>query len=110
MHRLSFVLLLVGCVGDPVGDPCVPERIQRGGFVATETYVETGSPQCVTRLCVVRGLSGDPSADCSGEGCPTDEEIRQHVYCTVRCDGDEDCPVGFACDPVGDQGLCLRAP
>jgi hypothetical protein len=112
MRHVALVLVLasLGCVGDPVGDPCVPESVPPGGFVATETYVETASPQCETRLCVVRGLAGDPSPGCTGDPCAAADEIREHVYCTVRCDDEGDCPEGFACDAVGDQGLCVRAP
>ena len=76
--------LLCACVGDPVGDPCVPESIPPDGFVAEETYLETSSPQCESRLCVVRGLEGDPTPGCAGERCAPEAEVREHVYCTAR--------------------------
>lgn len=102
-----------GCASDPAGDPCVPEQVPAGGFASSETYVETESPQCLSRLCIVRGLSGDPSDRCT-EGCASEAQVREHVYCTCRCDesGDREpcaCPNGFVCEPTGMLGsFCVR--
>lgn len=107
---ISFVVLVTGCVGHPVGDACLPEQIPED-LASSETYLETGSPQCVTRLCIARGLRGDPRPDCE-EGCATEADVQSHVYCTCRCDGPGgcDCPGGFVCEPIegGDQ-YCVRA-
>lgn len=105
--------LATGCVGDPVGDPCVPEQVPVGGFASSETYLETSSPQCLSRLCLVRGLSGDPTETCT-ESCATEAQARDHVYCTCRCDdsaGSEPCacPDGFLCESSGMLGsFCVR--
>ena len=103
-----FCLFAVGCVGTSIGDPCIPEAVPEGGFVAIDTYVETASASCQTRVCVAVGLQGDTSADCT-ERCATEQDIRDHVYCTAACQSDEDCPDDFRCREAGDSGLfCLR--
>lgn len=108
LAALSLVWL-GGCISDPVGDPCIPESVPPGGFVAEETYLETNSPQCETRLCIVRGLSGDPSPGCDGDLCAPELEVREHVYCSRRCDNDDGCPDGFVCAEVGSLGFaCAR--
>lgn len=106
MRRWSFVLALmaVGCVGDPVGDPCTPEQAPAGGYDARETYVESGSPQCMTGVCLVRGLTGDPSPG----------SVTEHAYCTCRCDEGGSappctCASGYHCESVGALGsYCMR--
>ncbi len=104
-----LALLALGCVGDPIGDPCIPESVPPGGFVAADTYVETSSPQCQTRLCVARGLEGDPRPDCAGERCASPDEVRARAYCTAACASDDGCPEGFRCEEVSQHGrLCLR--
>jgi len=121
-----------GCSSSAVGDPCVPEAVPEGGFLPTETYLETSSVQCATRLCLVRELEGDPSNlqedDCPGgpETCVTATEVEQSVYCSCRCGsppgsnstGDTcSCPGGFVCEEVLETGgpgiigsYCVRDP
>lgn len=108
---LLFSLVTLGCIGDPIGDPCTPEVVPEGGFVAEDTYLEIGSPQCHTRLCIARGLEGDPSPECAGDRCASPDDVRAHAYCTAPCGSDEDCPEGFSCGDVGRQRMiCLREP
>jgi len=123
-----------GCTGSAVGDPCVPERVYEGGFLASETYLETSSVQCATRVCLVRGLMGDPSnlqedecpKDVEGEPstCVSENDVERSVYCSCRCGAPAEsglptcsCPGGFICEEVletGGDGLrgsyCVRDP
>jgi len=125
-----------GCSSSAVGDPCVPERVYDDGFLASETYLETSSVQCATRVCLVRGLMGDPSnlqeddppcpRDEEGEPstCVTEAEVEGSVYCSCRCDAPAEsglptcaCPGGFTCEPVLETGgdgvkgsYCVRDP
>lgn len=107
-----LLLSLTACQNHDIGAPCVPEQVPAGGFVAIDTYLETSSPQCETRLCLVRGLTGDPRPECQPGTCVSDEDARDHVYCTSHC-GDEgsSCPTGFTCEDTGSLGgLCVRTP
>jgi len=129
-----------GCSSSAVGDPCVPEKVYEGGFLASETYLETSSVQCATRVCLVRGLDGDPSNleedDCPKDNvdengellepstCVSESDVERSVYCSCRCGAPAgsglptcDCPGGFNCEEVletGGDGLrgsyCVRDP
>ena len=122
-----------GCASSAVGDPCVPEEVPGGGFLASETYLEKESVQCATRVCLVRGLKGDPSnlqpecsKDVEGEPstCVSENDVERSVYCSCRCGAPAesglptcDCPGGFICEEVletGGDGLrgsyCVRDP
>jgi len=119
-----------GCSNSAVGDPCSPEQVPIGGFLASETYLETSSVQCATRVCLVRELNGDPNNlqedDCPrGEAtCVPDSEVERKVYCSCRCGAPAGsgvptcgCPGGFICDEVletGGDGIrgsyCVRDP
>ena len=117
-----------GCASSAVGDPCVPEAVPEGGFLASETYLETSSVQCATRVCLVRGLMGDPN-NLQEDECPSGEatcvpasEVERSVYCSCRCGAPPEsgvptcgCPGGFTCEEVletGGDGLrgsyCVR--
>ncbi|MEZ4338103.1 MAG: hypothetical protein R3B82_15900 [Sandaracinaceae bacterium] len=106
---LLLAMLAVGCVGDPIGDPCTPEVVPAGGFVEIDTYLEVGSPQCQTRLCVAHGLEGDPDPGCTGDGCASAADVRDHAYCTAPCSTGDDCPEGYECVDIGqERQICLR--
>jgi hypothetical protein len=126
----SFVLLatalvsalLFGCSTPAVGAPCLPEQVPEDGFADQEAYVESSSVQCETRVCIVYRLRGDPREGCVpvaadpndptsvGKECATPDKVRDHVYCTCRCDSDDtgfaecECPDGFTCVDVLNQG------
>lgn len=110
---LGAAALLGGCPPAGVGDPCLQEQVPAGGYDRAETYVERGSAECVTRVCLVEGLDGDPSPDC--QRCAVEEDVRRHVYCSCRCDDDGsikgcECPEGFSCEPAGRSGsFCVRS-
>ena len=119
------------CSDTGVGDACVPEQVPAGGFLRSETYLETSSVQCATRVCLVRGLDGDPSnlQEAMPDPCPKGEatcvseaDVEQSVYCSCRCAAPAGsdlptcgCPSGFTCEEVletGGDGLrgsyCVR--
>lgn len=109
-HGLLSLLLILpaslatGCLTSEVGAPCLPDVVPAGGFDPAETYLETASPSCETRYCLVRGLDGDPRPDCVGDRCAPDDEVRAHVYCTSTCQQDGDCGAGFVCEDLGIAG------
>ncbi len=119
-----------GCASSAVGDPCAPEAVPLGGFLASETYLETSSVQCATRVCLARGLMGDPN-NIQEDDCPRGEatcvpasEVERSVYCSCRCDAPGGgglptcgCPGGFICEEVLETGgpgivgsYCIRDP
>jgi len=129
---LCWAAFAVGCATPAVGDPCLPEQVPINGFDVSETYIESSSVQCETRVCLVDHLDGDPRKDCStrqGGGtcvpseqnnqcndqpdavkCAAPEEVDERVYCSCRCNSDNtgfaecECPTGFECAPVLKQG------
>ncbi len=128
---------LMACANEGVGEPCIPESIPCEGtgcgFKDSESYVESSSVQCRTRVCIVHKLKGgadlaDPrdilgvdekvkgrAAD--GPAAVSNEQLDQSVYCTCRCrnaDGKkvEDCNCsdfpGFECQEIltlGGDGI-----
>lgn len=108
----ALLLSAMGCTAPGVGDPCVPETIPENGFVASETYLETSSVQCRTRVCMVYQLSGVPFGgreDCetieqvsSNPLCADATETAARVYCTCRCDAPADVTASLCDCPAGD--------
>ena len=88
--------VMLGCPSTPgVGDPCDPEQVPEApGFDPSETYLETNSVQCRTRVCMVRNFDGIPQGD------------EDEIYCTCRCFAEDantptcGCPNGFTCEPI----------
>ena len=127
MGVIALALLGAACAETGVGDSCVPEKVPPGGFLPTETYLETSSLQCATRVCLVRGLDGDPN-NLQEDGCPLDAvddpdfdpndstcvletDVVEKVYCSCRCGapagsgfGTCACPNGFKCEEVLETG------
>ena len=135
----------IGCTDDGVGDPCIPEAIpcdQNGencGYKASESYLETSSVQCRSRLCIVHRLDNgtggmlpsDPRELCSSQddaepGCLETAALERSVYCTCRCGVPSgvstsnqtlcSCPDGYRCAEILTQGgpgvigsYCVRA-
>ncbi|MDD9939546.1 MAG: hypothetical protein OXU20_00660 [Myxococcales bacterium] len=108
---------------DRVGEACMPESVPESGFDDREAYLETNNPQCGGNACLVYQLSGDPRPDCVEIVCPPDdpactprfcatqEEVRERLYCSCRCDVPEGvdaelcgCPEDFSCVPVLRRG------
>lgn len=124
----ALLALSAACSESSVGDPCVPEQVPEGGFLTSETYLETSSVQCATRVCLVRGLEGDPNKTCEAfpddPECVLESDIERSVYCSCRCGAPEGssvptcgCPGGFLCEEIletGGDGLrgsyCVRDP
>ncbi len=127
---IAALFFSAGCAESAVGDPCIPETVPEGGFLASETYLETSSVQCATRVCLVRELAGDPNnvqPECLGGNdatCVSPNDIERKVYCSCRCDAPEGsslptcgCPGGFVCEEIletGGDGIrgsyCVRDP
>jgi hypothetical protein len=127
-------LFMVACQSSGVGDPCTPEQIPEGGFRPGESYLETSSVQCRTRVCMVQDFEGDPSkvfygpgdsrntCEVDEEGCNYAAEVEDSVFCTCRCGAPAgsntptcECPSGFECAEIlqgggiGIQGsYCVR--
>ncbi len=103
---MSFAFM--GCDAPAVGDPCSPESVPENGFVSSEVYLETSSVQCQTRVCMVYKLQGDTrKVGCNDTGCVSEQDIKDRVYCTCRCDGPPEatakfceCPSGYTCEEV----------
>lgn len=124
LFLLALPLALTGCPSTGVGDPCTPESTPEGGFQASETYLETSSVQCRTRVCMVYKLAGDPTQtleDCLASGqspavCdpfPSRDALSERVFCTCRCgttggadDGTPlcECGEGFVCSDDDSLG------
>lgn len=110
-----------------VGDSCTPDLVPVGGFLANETFLETGSVQCETRVCLVRELGRDPNDICgqpdATQDCVTANEVAERVYCSCRCSVPEGslvpicpCPSGFKCEDILrtggaslEGGYCIRS-
>lgn len=116
-----------------VGDECLQpaELAPMGGYDRHSVFVETGSEQCQTGVCLVYKLRGDPNpetcvtgectdpetaAACGRSRCVEPEQITDHIYCSCRCDGPSgcSCPGGFACEESLDwddvESYCVRRP
>src|SRR4051812_7110989 len=109
---------LQGCSTPGVGDPCLPEQTPATGFQDSESYIESSSVQCETRVCIVYHLKGDPRPGCvpstappcdpankncidpptcAPQTCPDNDPagncVNNRVYCSCRCDAGN---TGFA--------------
>jgi hypothetical protein len=129
---LALGVLSSGCAASGVGDPCVPEAIPEQGFTARESYVETSSVQCRTRVCLVYRLQGHPERIVGADTCRppytstcvTEQDREDRVFCSCRCSaagGDSNLPLcecneGFHCVDLLTQGgpgvrggYCIRS-
>jgi hypothetical protein len=127
--------LALGCTGSNVGDPCIPDNVPSDGFQASESYIETQSVQCRTRVCLVYNFRGDPNdtpdtTGCTpGSGtCVTENQVADGIYCSCRCAIPDDvssstptcdCPSDFECRELVDVegagpgargSYCVRVP
>lgn len=128
-----FALSVVACGVRGLGDPCIPEDIPAGGFQRIESYVESNSAQCRTRVCLVFKLDGDPRlvddldnpdiSTCNGaancvvrDSSPDSIQStfsEERVFCSCRCRAAADnsggtplcsCDDGWHCVDVIDTG------
>jgi hypothetical protein len=145
LGAVALLGLLVGaCANEGVGDPCIPETIpcstttndagvvtgKKCGFNVSESYIESSSVQCRSRLCIVHNLDNksggqvpaDPTKVCGespgqgqpawtrADGCVTEDELSASIFCTCRCDGPStsvefcSCPSGFSCQEILSLG------
>lgn len=120
----------MACADEGVGDPCTPETIPQKdgvfGFVSSESYIESSSVQCRSRLCIVHQLDNKsevpadprPESICTAPnvpkvGCTPPEAVAKSVYCTCKCGGPKtaeqcECPDGFSCKEIltlGGDGI-----
>jgi hypothetical protein len=121
---------LVACADEGVGDPCIPENVPcketddngncvNRGYDRSESFIESSSVQCRSRLCIVHKLKSsngptqvtDPTVPCKGDAddpdnCVKPEALDDSVYCTCRCGGPKtsvefcQCPHGFECTEI----------
>lgn len=124
---IVMALLAGGCGEPPVGAPCLPEKVPTDGFNKSESYIESSSVQCETRVCMVYKLRGNPNPDtciaeaadpcrdpdtqnvCQQRRCAPASEVKDHVYCTCRCKAEAgfaecECPDGFTCEELLEGG------
>jgi hypothetical protein len=131
---LVFVVVAaIGCGTEGVGDPCTPETVPsksvggtvQTGFEKTESYIESNSVQCRSRLCIVHRLDNgrdapaDPRVICPAnsptppENCVRADQLDRSVHCTCKCGGPKtseqcQCPSGFTCREIltlGGDGI-----
>jgi hypothetical protein len=132
---LFLGLSAVACADEGVGDPCTPETVPvnkdgKYGFQSSESYIESSSVQCRSRLCIVHrldnGTSGEnalpadprPQGLCQPDGtgapgCVRATALDRAVHCTCKCGGPKtseqcECPSGFQCKEIltlGGDGI-----
>jgi hypothetical protein len=124
--------LPLACQSGGVGDPCTPEDEHDShfaGFDVGQTYIESRSFQCATRLCIVNHFQGRVSCplgqaaadvqDCGGPGGAEDalcdaargERCEESGDLSVPCDPRDPAScaaLGLTCD--GARGLCVCGP
>jgi hypothetical protein len=126
-------LAVIACGDEGVGDPCTPETVPSkvvngmsvAGFEKTESYIESNSVQCRSRLCIVHRLdngrdsASDPRKDCglaryaADPTCVRADQLEKSVHCTCKCGGPKTseqckCPSGFKCREIltlGGDGI-----
>jgi hypothetical protein len=97
--------LALGCEGEGVGHPCIPEdeyRADFGGYSKDEVNIESRSFQCETRVCLVNNFQGRVSCPYGQGQTQLDSETK-----------DDDCQLpdvtGYVTEPVAPQ-LQSRRP
>ena len=127
---LVLAAIPAACQSGGVGDPCTPEDeygASFSGFDIAVGYVESGSFQCATRICLVNHFQGRVScplgqspADiqrCTGPddtSCPSGTRCERSATLTPPCNACDPasdpscvpqmCPAGLTCDPA--LGVC----
>lgn len=130
-------MMLAACGGSEVGDPCVPTKVPNPcpasggncGFEPSESFLETSSVQCRSRVCLVFRADGDPNFirnfNCSdaqiqqcennGQKCCSGQCVGDNVNCvryqsasTQR--GEWATRVHCTCRCSGEQGQTCNCP
>ena len=131
---IIVAVVAIGCGTEGVGDPCTPETIPsksvggqvEKGFEKTESYIESNSVQCRSRLCIVHRLDngrdapadptkicGAPNVPATDMNCVRPDQLDRSVHCTCKCGGPKtseqcQCPSGFTCREIltlGGDGI-----
>lgn len=109
------IAIAAGCTGSPIGDPCIPESIPEGGFDPRETYLETSSVQCRTRVCMVYQLDGNPEHVNEDGTCPAGSDdcvsrgaVETQVFCSCRCQVPEGGQANTPLCSCGDGFTCIE--
>jgi hypothetical protein len=87
----ALALIPAACSSGGVGDPCVPDEEQDAtfsGFHIDESYIESRSFQCSTRVCLVNHFQGRTS-------CPLGQAAADIQTCSGP--GDKSCASGKSC-------------
>jgi hypothetical protein len=119
MGLVFLGLAAIACAEEGVGDPCTPETVPTkngvSGFEKSESYIESNSVQCRSRLCIVhkldngKGAPADPRVDCltnpMAVNCVRADQLEKSVHCTCKCGGPKTseqckCPSGFTCREI----------
>lgn len=95
-----YVVAMGGC-SEGVGDPCMPEYVEKQGFSSNDIYIEASSVQCETRVCGVFKFQGNPKDLIKRPECTS--YVEERVFCTCRCNAPSSafatcsCPDGYEC-------------
>jgi hypothetical protein len=94
-------------VPEDTGAVCVSRAIPPEGFFTDRTYIDVGSEQCTSGVCLVDATQSPSPWPCEAgtTGCSSDlPGLEDYTYCSCRCDakGDDsrapcECPMGFTC-------------
>jgi hypothetical protein len=90
----TFVLAALACLASAcesggVGDPCIPEEEYsdlHNGFALEETYVQSRSYECETRLCLVNHFQGKVSCPYGTNGPDQTAGVMQTVMHSDQCE------------------------
>jgi hypothetical protein len=93
VHTTFVLAALAGlasaCESGGVGDPCTPEEEYsqlHGGFALEETYVQSRSYECETRLCLVNHFQGRVSCPYGTNGPSPMAGVPQTVMHSGQCE------------------------
>ncbi len=106
--------IITGCPDQGVGDPCIPEdeyQAMFSGFTLGESYIESGSLQCKSRICLVNGFQGRvscPGGQKTPETCQVDGDCSGGDRCLFASAIHADCDPTACGSPDADPNNCNR--
>jgi hypothetical protein len=84
-----------------VGAPCNSAPLYADGFDFSESFLDSGSVQCGSGMCLTYHVDGRASSQ------RDDSEDKPNISCSCRCSSDElepgplcSCPQGFSCESI----------